>query len=77
MLTPHRSPNVDRFETAAPGLGDVVAAGTKAVGIKPCAPCKRRQAALNAATPGWMAAGLAALVAAARRVARLASRRSA
>jgi len=29
------------------GLGDVVAGMTKAVGIKPCPPCKQRQAALN------------------------------
>ncbi len=29
------------------GLGDVVAGVTRAVGIKPCLPCKRRQAALN------------------------------
>lgn len=29
------------------GLGDVVAGMTKAVGIQPCAPCKRRQAYLN------------------------------
>jgi hypothetical protein len=29
------------------GLGDVVAGMTKAVGIKPCPPCKRRQAYLN------------------------------
>lgn len=29
------------------GAGDVVARMTSAVGIKPCAPCKRRQAALN------------------------------
>jgi len=29
------------------GLGDVVARVTGAVGIKPCAPCKGRQARLN------------------------------
>jgi hypothetical protein len=29
------------------GLGDAVARATSRVGIKPCAPCKRRQAALN------------------------------
>lgn len=29
------------------GLGDVVAGMTRAVGIKPCPPCKRRQDALN------------------------------
>lgn len=29
------------------GLGDVIERATSAVGIKPCAPCKKRQAALN------------------------------
>lgn len=29
------------------GLGDVVAGATRAVGVKPCLPCKKRQAALN------------------------------
>jgi hypothetical protein len=33
------------------GLGDVIAAGTKAVGIKPCAGCARRQATLNKLVP--------------------------
>lgn len=33
------------------GLGDVVAGATKAVGIKPCGSCQKRQAALNANTP--------------------------
>jgi hypothetical protein len=33
------------------GLGDLVADGTKALGVKPCGSCKRRQAALNRATP--------------------------
>jgi hypothetical protein len=28
-------------------LGDMVAAGTRAVGIPPCGPCHRRQAWLN------------------------------
>ena len=37
-----------------PGAGDLVASATKAVGVKPCGGCKRRQAALNAATPGWL-----------------------
>ena len=37
-----------------PGLGDAVAAATKSVGIKPCGGCKKRQAALNKATPGWI-----------------------
>lgn len=33
------------------GLGDVIAAATSALGIKPCAACKKRQAALNSAVP--------------------------
>lgn len=37
----------------APGLGDAVAAATKAVGVKPCGGCQRRREALNRATPGW------------------------
>lgn len=36
------------------GLGDVVAAGTKAVGVQPCGGCLKRKEALNAATPGWV-----------------------
>ena len=35
----------------APGVGDVVAGATKAVGFKPCGSCQKRQAALNANTP--------------------------
>lgn len=41
-------------EPVAAGLGDAVAAATKAVGVKPCGGCQRRQAALNRATPGWV-----------------------
>ena len=37
-----------------PGLGDVIAGATKAVGIKPCGKCQQRQAALNRATPGYV-----------------------
>jgi hypothetical protein len=33
------------------GLGDVIAAATKAVGVKACAGCKKRQAALNKFIP--------------------------
>jgi len=33
------------------GLGDAVAAGTKALGIEPCTPCERRRAMLNRAVP--------------------------
>jgi len=36
------------------GIGDTVAAVTTAAGIKPCGGCKKRQAALNKATPGWL-----------------------
>jgi hypothetical protein len=38
----------------APGIGDVVAAATTAVGVKPCGGCARRKAAMNKATPGWV-----------------------
>jgi hypothetical protein len=38
----------------SPGIGDTVAAVTTAAGIKPCGACKKRQAALNRATPGWL-----------------------
>lgn len=33
------------------GLGDTIAKMTKAVGIKPCGGCKKRQAILNKAVP--------------------------
>ena len=33
------------------GLGDVVAAVTSAVGIRPCSGCKKRQEALNKLVP--------------------------
>lgn len=33
------------------GLGDVIASATKALGIKPCGGCKKRQNALNKAVP--------------------------
>jgi hypothetical protein len=33
------------------GLGDVIAAATSAVGIKPCGGCKERQEALNKLVP--------------------------
>jgi len=33
------------------GLGDVIAAATTAVGIKPCGGCKQRQEALNKLVP--------------------------
>jgi hypothetical protein len=34
-----------------PGLGDVVAGATKAIGIKPCGKCQKRRQAMNKATP--------------------------
>lgn len=33
------------------GLGDVIAGMTKAVGIKPCTPCQKRQQQLNGMLP--------------------------
>lgn len=33
------------------GLGDVVASMTKAVGIRPCGGCQKRQASLNKLVP--------------------------
>ena len=36
------------------GIGDLVADGTKALGVKPCGKCRKRQAWLNRLTPGWM-----------------------
>lgn len=47
-----------------PGFGDVVAGATKAVGIKPCGGCQKRQAALNRATPSYVRRVLAWLRAA-------------
>ena len=38
-------------ETPSTGLGDTIAKITKAVGIKPCGGCKKRQAALNKIAP--------------------------
>ncbi len=35
----------------AMGLGDVVAAATKAVGIQPCSPCEARRRQMNALFP--------------------------
>jgi hypothetical protein len=36
---------------AITGLGDVVAAATKAIGIKPCGGCQQRREALNKLLP--------------------------
>lgn len=46
----------------ARGLGDAMAAATKAVGVKPCGGCRKRQRRLNRATPSWLARLLARLV---------------
>ena len=47
--------DVVSFTAATPtnirGLGDMVAAATSAIGIKPCASCKQRQIALNNLIP--------------------------
>ena len=51
------------------GIGDVVAGATKAAGVKPCAGCRKRRAALNALTPRWVGrlfAGIQAIVRALR-----------
>ena len=45
-LDPAQAEAVKQF-----GLGDVVAGASKAVGIKPCGACQKRQAAMNRATP--------------------------
>ena len=48
---------------AAPGLGDLVAGAAKAVGVTPskgCG-CEKRRAALNRATPNWVASVLSKL----------------
>ena len=47
-----------------PGLGDVVAGATKAVGVKPCGACQKRREALNRATPSYVRRVLAWLRAA-------------
>lgn len=36
---------------ASRGLGDTIAKATKAIGIKPCGGCKKRQAKLNKLIP--------------------------
>jgi hypothetical protein len=36
------------------GIGTLIEAGTKAVGIQPCGNCLKRKEALNKATPGWV-----------------------
>ena len=51
---PDGTVEVHDFEVRDPrstGLGDTFAKATKAVGIKPCGGCKKRQAALNKLVP--------------------------
>jgi hypothetical protein len=48
-LDPAQRKAVEEFR-----LGDLVAEGTKALGVKPCGKCRKRQAWLNRVTPGWM-----------------------
>jgi hypothetical protein len=45
------TPEVTDSPAKLRGLGDVIAAATKAVGIKPCEPCRKRQEALNRLVP--------------------------
>lgn len=45
------TPEVTDAPAKLRGLGDVIAAATKAVGIKPCEPCRKRQQALNRLVP--------------------------
>jgi hypothetical protein len=35
------------------GMGDVIAAGTKRLGIKPCKPCEQRRQKLNGLFPNF------------------------
>jgi len=46
-----------------PGIGDTIAAVTTAAGIRTCGGCKKRQEALNRATPGFISKILTYLVA--------------
>lgn len=46
----HRSQAASHY-----GLGDAIAAATKAVGITPCTPCEARRRALNQAVPRFWA----------------------
>lgn len=51
LLYPKLITRAEREARRMRGLGDVVAAMTKAVGVKPCAPCKKRQEILNNLVP--------------------------
>jgi hypothetical protein len=54
MLNQEGRNHMDLSRAKPVGLGDTVAAVTTTVGIKPCGGCKKRQEALNKATPGWL-----------------------
>ena len=43
--------DVEIRDPRSTGLGDTIAKATKAVGIKPCGGCKKRQAKLNKLIP--------------------------
>jgi hypothetical protein len=58
FMDPKTRAEMERLVESAPapkpkmqGLGDVVARVTKAVGITPCEPCRKRQQALNQRFP--------------------------
>jgi len=53
MMVPNRQDPAQAEAVKKFELGDAVAAATKAVGVKPCGGCAKRQAALNRATPAW------------------------
>jgi len=54
MLEPKKARSMQVLQQSTIGIGDAVAGVTKAAGIKPCGACKKRQAALNKATPQWV-----------------------
>jgi len=47
------SQHTDHRSSSGMGLGDLVRAGTQAMGIKPCAPCERRRQQMNNFLPGF------------------------
>ena len=51
VVTGIEDPKREESKQGLRGMGDVVAAVTKAVGIKPCQSCRKRQEALNRAMP--------------------------
>lgn len=51
MESASRQREVNKIINRSLGLGDTIAKATKAVGIKPCGGCKKRQAWLNKKVP--------------------------